>query len=212
MIQCLDIHTHHPAPQPMAVISASIDNFNPIDGQLYSIGIHPWDTDKQVSIQMWQKLEELAQLPCVVAIGETGIDKLKGAPLYRQLYILNRHIQISEKLKKPLIIHDVRAHDVIVGLRREMSLSQKWAIHGFRYKPTVAKMMTDAGIFLSFGETFNPDSLISAPVSLILAETDDSSLSIQEIISNLSSAYGQDITPLIAKNTSNFLFDNEISI
>lgn len=212
MIQCLDIHTHHPAPQPMAVISASIDNFNPIDGQLYSIGIHPWDTDKQVSIQMWQKLEELAQLPCVVAIGETGIDKLKGAPLYRQLYILNRHIQISEKLKKPLIIHDVRAHDVIVGLRREMSLSQKWAIHGFRYKPTVAKMMTDAGIFLSFGETFNPDSLISAPDSLILAETDESSLSIQEIISNLSSAYGQDITPLIAKNTSNFLFDNEISI
>ena len=214
MTPCLDIHTHHPAPQPLGVVAATLDNFTPVEGQLYSVGIHPWTTSQLPSKEDWEKLEELAALPCVVAIGECGIDKLKGGPLFKQLIVMQRQIDISEKLGKPLVIHDVKAHDVIVGLRKEMEVKQKWVVHGFRGKPTVAKMLTDVGIYLSFGEKFNPDSLPMVPTDLFLAETDESPLSIEEVIAELAtSLYGpgedsyEKATELIRNNTAKFLWN-----
>ena len=205
MIRCLDIHTHHPAPRPEAVVCAIPSEFNPCEGQFYSLGIHPWDTSREPSPEEWQLFERLASLPCVKAVGECGIDKLKGAPLFRQMIIFKKQIDISEKLGKPLIIHDVKAHDIIVGLKRDLNPTQKWLVHGFRNKPSVAKMLTDAGIFLSFGEIFNDESLKCVPRDMILAETDESRLSIEEIISRLSLAYGTDLLDTILQNTSGFL-------
>ena len=210
MTLCLDIHTHHPAPQPKAVVAVSFQDFQPMDGQLYSIGIHPWTTTGPMpSKEDWETFERLAQLPEVVAIGECGIDKLKGGPMFKQLIVMNKQIEISEKLHKPLIIHDVKAHDVIVGLKRDLNPSQKWLVHGFRGKPTVAKMLTDAGIYLSFGEKFNTESLPLVPKNMLLAETDESSLTIEEIIANLSASFGYDITELIAQNTQDFLLSKD---
>ena len=219
MIRCLDIHTHHVAPQPLAVIALDlISNSDSIgkllsseetDGettQLYSIGIHPWETEKNLSPRQWATFEKLVSHPWVAAIGECGIDKLKGGPLFKQLIVMNKQIEISEKLHKPLIIHDVKAHDVIVGLKRDLNPAQKWVVHGFRGKPSVAKMLTDAGIYLSFGEKFNPDTPITVPQEKILAETDDSSLSIEEIINNLSLNLGKEIRGVIEQNTNFFLF------
>ena len=212
MTLCLDIHTHHPAPQPMGVVSCGITDFNPMEGQFYSVGIHPWDTQNSPSAQDWAELERIAALPCVVAIGETGIDKIKGGFLFRQINVMRRQIDLSESLGKPLIIHDVKAHDVIVGLKRDLNPTQKWVIHGFRGKPSVAKMMTDAGIYLSFGEKFNPDTPATIPPHLMLAETDESLLSIEEIIKNLSENLNRDIRYLIEENTRSFLFEKDMTL
>ena len=212
MTRCLDIHTHHAAPQPQAVISSSFVDFIPETGQLYSLGIHPWDSGMNLSNDDWNLFQLHASLPDVVAIGECGVDKLKGGPLYKQLIVMNRQVEISEKLEKPLIIHDVKAHDVIVGLKKDLNPKQKWLVHGFRGKPTVAKMLTDVGIYLSFGEKFNPESLPVVPRNLLLAETDDSLLSIEEIIGNLSAAMGEDLTELIALNTATFLYGGNLLV
>ena len=212
MIRCLDIHTHHPAPQPEGVVSVSIRSFNPIGGQFYSLGIHPWDTGGVIEDDLWNKFKKLAASPSVVAIGECGIDKFKGGPVYRQMIVMQRQIEISEELNKPLIIHDVKAHDIIVGLKRDLKPSQPWVIHGFRGKPSLAKMMTDAGIYLSFGEKFNPETPLTVPPHLILAETDESPLSIQQIIAGLSSNMGRDITSLIQLNTRIFLFGSRCDL
>ncbi|MCH5239656.1 MAG: TatD family hydrolase [Muribaculaceae bacterium] len=205
MTRCLDIHTHHAAPQPEGVISVEFDQFNPIAGQLYSVGIHPWVSYRDFTSEAWEEFRKLAMHPQVVAIGECGIDKLKGGFLFNQLLIMKRQIEVSEELGKPLIIHDVKAHDVITGLRRDMEPRQKWAVHGFRYKPTVAKMLIDTGIYLSYGSEFNPESLKITPREMILAETDESPLSIEEIISKLSSVIGEDLTDQIAENSARFL-------
>lgn len=205
MTQCLDIHTHHLAPQPFGVVCASISDFHQISGQLYSIGIHPWNTIANPSSEKWEMFETLAKLPCVVAIGECGIDKLRGGSLFQQILIMKRQIDISEKLNKPLVIHDVKAHDIIAAYRKKSKTTQNWVIHGFRAKPSVAKMLTDLGIYLSFGEKFNPDSLKSAPKDKILAETDESPLPIKSIISKLSEVRGEDLTEVIAENTARFL-------
>lgn len=206
MIQCLDIHTHHPAPQPEGVINVSFSDFQPIEGQFYSVGIHPWTTETMLSAEDWEKFEKIAAQPCVVAIGECGVDKLKGGPLFKQLITFSRQIDISERLGKPLIIHDVKAHDVIVGLKRDKNPRQNWLVHGLRGKPTIAKMLTDAGIYVSFGEKFNSDTPHTVPENMILAETDESFLTIEQIIQNLSLNLGKDLTSIIEMNTREFLF------
>ena len=208
MTLCLDIHTHHPAPQPQAVVSVGIEDFNPIEGQYYSVGIHPWQTTRNITVEEWAQLDRIAALPCVVAIGECGIDKLKGGPMFRQLLVWKHQIELSEKLGKPLIVHDVKAHDIIVGIKKDMLPTQPWVVHGLRAKPTVAKMLTDEGMFISFGEKFNPDTPAAVPQNLLLAETDESQLTIEEIIANLSTNLSMDMLPLIAANTQRFLFGN----
>lgn len=205
MQDILDIHTHREAPQPQAIVCADVRNFLPIEGQLYSAGIHPWDTTDDIPDRLWSLIEEACADPHVAAIGECGIDREKGGPLFRQMLVMKRHIELSESLGKPLIIHNVHAHDVIIGLKKEMKPSQNWAIHGFRGKPTVARMLTDAGIWLSFGARFNERTAAEAAEDIMLAETDESDADIHDIISSLSALRGKDMTPTIAENARRFL-------
>lgn len=205
MTRCLDIHTHHPAPQPQAVVNVSPTDFSPAGRQLYSVGIHPWTTVEEPSETLWEQLDKAAHHPQVVAIGECGIDLLKGGPLFRQLLVLKRQIELSESIGKPLIIHAVKADDIIMGLKRDMNPKQKWAIHGFRGKPQAAAQLSKAGIWLSFGERFNPEAPKVVPNDMLLAETDESQLTIEDIINNLSAATGHPLKDEIAVNTCNFL-------
>ncbi|MDE6681403.1 MAG: TatD family hydrolase [Muribaculaceae bacterium] len=199
----LDIHTHHPAPQPQAVISVSPRDFIPVEGQLYSVGLHPWDGEP--SPDDLTLLDETAAHPQVVAIGECGVDPLKGAPMFRQLLTFRHHVELSEQLCKPLIIHEVKAHDIIIGLRRDFAPAMPWAIHGFRGKPTVADMLLKAGLWLSFGMRFNPEALAIVPPDRLLAETDEAPVEISEVIAALSQVSGSDLTDTIAASTAAFL-------
>ena len=86
----LDIHTHHPVPQPQGVESicmhADTEGLVFMPSQRYSIGIHPWDTTAEITPEEWARLESLAAMPEVVAIGECGIDLTPhGGPLFRQI-------------------------------------------------------------------------------------------------------------------------------
>lgn len=205
MLKILDIHTHHPAPQPEALVCVTPENFNPMEGQLYSVGIHPWDTINDISDATWKALEEACRHPQVRAVGECGIDLVKGGPLFKQMQVMKRQIDLSEELQKPLVIHNVHAHDIIIGMKKDMKPTQNWLVHGFRGKPTVAGMLTDAGIWISFNDKFNDAAVPQVPIDLLLAETDESSTPITEIITALSSLRGHDLTDDIVRNARRFL-------
>lgn len=209
-MELLDIHTHHAAPQPHGVISLGLRPGEPVPvldpDQRYSAGIHPWDTLEEPSEEDWARLERLASRPEVVAIGETGIDlSPKGGPLFRQMQVFKRHIDLSERIRKPLVIHAVKGDDIIVGLRRDLKPSMPWAIHGFRRKAEVAEMLIRSGCYLSFGQWFNPEAVRVSVPERILAETDTSEAGIEAVISALSEAVGEDVRALIARNTDAFL-------
>ena len=205
MPMILDIHTHRPAPYPEGVISLAGLDIPPEEGQLYSAGIHPWDTASEITDETFERLEAVAKNPCVAAIGECGVDLLKGGPMFRQLQILKRQIDLSERLGKPLILHCVKGADIILGLKRDLQPTQPWVIHGFRGKPSLARQLTDKGIYLSFGEKFNPDTVMAMPGEYMLAETDESVLDITEIIGALSMAANRDLTGDIISATSRVL-------
>lgn len=196
----LDIHTHHAAPQPQAVVDLARPGDAMLPGQLYSAGIHPWSTEREITPEELDALRAAAHRPEVVAIGEAGIDAVKGGPMFRQINIFRRQALLAETVRKPLIVHDVKAHETVLGIFRELKPSVPWIIHGFRYKPSVARMFTDKGIYLSLGERFNPAVLAAVPHRLLLAETDESQLNITEIIARLSAEAGAELAPVIAEN------------
>lgn len=168
----LDFHTHQLQARN-AVISVMPAQFHPQPGLLYSVGLHPWHTaDADVAEQL-QLLEQAASHAQVVAIGETGLDALRGAPLERQAELMRRHIALAEAVGKPLVVHMVRTSQQVLRLWRESGKKVPWVIHGMRANANVARPLIDAGFYLSFGRRFNPATVLATPLHQLLLETDD---------------------------------------
>lgn len=205
----LDIHSHRLPPYADGVISVSPADFPSSDRfpeQLFSVGFHPWNvTAGFPGPSDMDRLREVASRQEAAAIGECGIDLVKGGMLFLQRKLFAEQAAIAEELGKPLIIHCVRAHDHIIAFRRDLKAKVNWAIHGFRNKDSIARLLLDAGLWLSFGSRFNEEALRNTPLERILAETDEEQRDIREVIATLG-AVRPEITPeLIATNAARFL-------
>ena len=82
----MDFHTHNlHAPAHEAIINLPEDallcpaSFTFQAGRLYSAGIHPWWTARADVHALFEGLQQLLRHPAVVAVGECGIDHLRGA-------------------------------------------------------------------------------------------------------------------------------------
>ena len=164
-----DIHTHIPCPG--AIVSTDPHTGITDPACIYSMGIHPWHAADTPQPDFDQLLQLCAD-PRIVAIGECGLDRLCDAPLPLQADIFRRQIAISEQLQKPLIIHCVRAYDLLLAVHRATPPPPPWIIHGFRQKPALALQLLDRGIHLSLGPRFNPDTARLIPAPRLLLETD----------------------------------------
>ena len=199
-----DIHTHTPENRHNAVVSGSpaeVEQWiSRWPGACFSTGIHPWqtqtlsETETQTALA---HLQRVASLPQVAAIGETGLDRLRGGDDACQELMLRRHIELSESLGKPLVLHIVKSADRLLAIRKELSatLTQPWIWHGFRGKPRLAdQFMSTAtprsAAMISLGERFNPDTAKYLPINVLLAETDESHLTATEIIRLIAEARG----------------------
>lgn len=165
-----DIHTHDLRAGDKAIINLPWGADVPETGS-YSVGIHPWDTDGTVESD-FERLRLLAAHPRVVAIGESGIDTLRGAPVERQLEIFRKHVEISEDAGKPLIIHAVRSLPMIMHERKRLRPKQKWVIHGYRGNATTARQLLALGIDISIGSRYNPEVIDAVPPDRLFRETD----------------------------------------
>ena len=168
-----NFHSHDTSAQE-ALISVDIDDFKPQYGKVYSVGLHPW----HIGDDWQQKIEQLkdaAQHQLVVAIGETGLDSLKGASLEVQEQVMQAHINIASASGKPLIIHCVRTSQQVLKLWRDNPEAHNvaWVIHGFRGNENVARQLLDAGFYLSYGSKHNAEALAITPIDHLLVETDD---------------------------------------
>lgn len=179
-----DCHTHNlDATDAVISVAPDFDRFDPL--KPYSVGIHPWQSTN-VGSEDFQRLEQMAQLPHVVAIGEAGIDRNRGAERNRQIAIFRRQAELAESVGKPLIIHCVGGWNDILRVRRELRPQQPWIAHGFRGKPELARQLIDAGLYISLGERFNPDAAEIIPLERLFVETDESKLPIEEIARRIS--------------------------
>lgn len=185
MIEFLDIHTHHIQANNKSIVSVSPTQFTPITNTFYSVGIHPWDSENATQEDI-ALLQEVANHKQVVAIGETGADRLRGGCIDNQISLLELHIKLSESLQKPLILHAVRTIDIILAMHRKYNPTQQWIIHGYRGNKSTAQQLINKGIDLSFNTQFNRETIVATPLDKLWIETDDNIYNIETLYSEIA--------------------------
>lgn len=199
----VDVHTHNTEARNAIInVEPGFKAYRP--DALYSIGIHPWNTP-DATPQLISRLEQEASNPQIVAIGETGLDRLKGGPLCKQTELFETHVTLSERLEKPLIIHCVRAWSEMLAVRKRLKPKQPWIIHGFRGNVRLLQQLIDAGVYISF--PFPIPSTRQAvcemvPKERLLFETDDAPLSIPSHFSASAIEIAERLFSLPAQQTS----------
>jgi TatD DNase family protein len=138
-------------------------------------------------------LNEIASNPRIVAIGETGLDKLKGPSFEVQIPVFKKHIELSEKLAKPVIIHCVKAWEELIQIKKETKPTQPWIIHGYRGKPELTQRLLQEGFLFSIGDQINVDSMQLIPIDALFCETDEDEMSIREVYLQASRAVNVDL-------------------
>ena len=183
----IDFHTHR--------VPAAADVRAVVDGR-DTWGIHPWRADAPAAQPV---------LEGRLAIGECGLDALRGPALDVQEAVLHRQVLLSEAQRLPLIVHCVKALDRLLALHREWHPSQPWMLHGFRGKPQQLRSLLDAGFYVSFGIQYNPDSLRLCPLDRLMLETDDAPAPpIRLLYNNVAQVLGMPMDDLCARMAENY--------
>ena len=192
MIPYIDMHTHHFSNRNDVISIRSIDVNeylqNPeLINQSFSIGLHPWYLTNENVANNLSILETLIDQENLLAIGECGLDKMIDVDYAFQKEVFKKHIQLSEKYSKPIIIHQVKSHDELLKIKREMNPTQPWIFHGTRLKWSIANELLNAGMYLSFGqhllkkEEHLVDTFLQTPNDKIFLESDNSDMAIDHI-------------------------------
>lgn len=209
-MEITDIHTHllpqKPGSALVCIGCGPIPDGAAEQEHVFSAGLHPWDVTGNDE-DSFRKLEELIANPQVLAVGECGFDTLKGPSHNLQEQAFMRQIELSERFKKPMILHVVRDFDSVIRLRKTLKPTQPWLIHGFPGNPTQMNQLHTQGILVSFGLNSNPASLKTVPVNRLFLET-DGKCSIQDVIQTAASLRNEsqeEVKQQLKKNINRFL-------
>lgn len=186
----LDIHTHKAAQRKGIISIQSLSLTSDIflampKTKPISIGLHPWyATLEKLEIQM-KYLSVLARQQNVKIIGECGLDKLRGENLQDQSIILEHQIALAEMLKKPIMLHCVKAFAELIEIKKRLNIKVPMIVHGFNKNKELGKQLIQNGFLLSFGtsilkENSGAQQLMEETDNFFL-ETDDAEISIEEI-------------------------------
>lgn len=184
----IDIHKHENAPthdNDVLALYSKYENFQSFSPERqYSLGIHPWYIREDWETQ-FESLKGSIHPSDVVAIGECGLDAVRGASLELQATIFQKQILLANESNKPLIIHCVRAFPQTLSLLKQAEVPV--IFHGFNKKLSIADAVLKQGYYLSFGADLLKEHaaagavLNAVPADRFFFETDDSMMDIKEI-------------------------------
>jgi TatD DNase family protein len=144
-----------------------------------AVAVHPNEVNDFTDADA-EELAQLALLPDVRAVGETGLDYYWGRVDPRvQQAAFRTHIEVAKRVGKTLVIHDRDAHDDVLKILEEVGAPERVVFHCFSGDVSMSRYCVARGYYLSFAGTItfkNADSLREAaavvPLSLVLVETD----------------------------------------
>lgn len=183
---------------------------------LFSIGIHPWtlsDKDEKICQAILECIECNIGRRNLIAIGECGLDRVHKDTLERQRDIFLKHVALSEKYHKPLIIHSVKSYPDIISIRKETKATQKWILHGFQGNEQTVRQLLSYDFYFSLGDVlFKDEKKASTLLNVIhrdklFLETDDSKRDIADVYKKVSA-----ITSIDIEELKNIVFNNFVKI
>ncbi|WP_298228935.1 TatD family hydrolase [Gryllotalpicola sp.] len=152
---------------------------------LAAVALHPNEVPRLTKENLLDDhlaaIADLAELPRVRAIGETGLDFFRTEPqdFAAQIASFEAHIAMAKEHGLALQIHDRDAHAAVVETLLRVGAPERTVFHCFSGDAALARLAADRGWYLSFAGTVTfrnapnlREALEIAPRELILVETD----------------------------------------
>jgi TatD DNase family protein len=154
------------------------------------------------------------------AVGECGLDGATGERALQE-QLLRAHVRAARAVKKPLVIHVLRAHDTAATiLREERAFEVGGVMHSYSGGADLVAVYRDLGLHVSFaGPVTYPnarkpiEAARRVPDELLLAETDAPDQSsrggrsepayVADVIAALAAARGTTAEAIAALTTAN---------
>ena len=199
-MKCYNAHTHK-IPDNHTGIYQSDAVYTE---SLFSVGVHPW-------LAHIKPLSEI--IPAIHhqncrALGEIGLDRLKGPSLEIQHAMLLAQLALANELQKPVIFHMVRAWEEFYRLLKSQQQTP-WVIHGYN-SPKEFPHLLKTEVMFSLGPASlkNPNMLSvlrQIPLNRVLFETDDTAIDIHQVYLDYSRATSTPLEEVYAQIEQNFL-------
>ena len=219
----IDFHTHRRTSQSGVL---SIPNFSQKDFEddihsatfdCASIGLHPWFLTRANFSKDFEKISQLVHNQAIVAIGECGLDKMRGEDLAFQTTAFEAQIRLAESVSKPVVIHCVRAFGEIIAVKKRLKPTVPLIIHGFNKNQNILDELLRHGFFISIGASILPKNAVyteespfskifqKIPLDRLFFETDDNeNISISEVYEAAAEILKIDLNDLQSMIYTNF--------
>ncbi len=205
----INTHTH------ARLHDAKIELVNLMPGALekpdnYSYGIHPWHIDPNHWEHQLNELRLAVNEKRCLALGACGLDKVCETDFQLQLKVFEKQVVLANEIKKPLIIHCVKAFNELMNVLNQMDNEMPVVIHGFNNNENIARVLLDYGCYFSFGkallgyESNAAKALKSVGRKRFFLETDDADVSIKYIYHKAAGLLGIDEDILKQQVAMNF--------
>ena len=194
----VNCHTHFLESKHLSLFQVEQAAVN----QPFSYGIHPWDA----ATKEWNPT--LFQDKNCLAIGECGLDKLRGPALHEQESLFRFQIEQAEKSGKPLILHCVKAWEEVRKIKRALQPKQIWIFHGLAKVNLIDEVIAE-GLMPSFGKAILQNPTLLKKVAQLdgkqyFLETDDAHYHIEAVYKALAKAKNVPLQDLIESQNENF--------
>ncbi len=120
------------------------------DSVYATVGVHPHNV-RDLDDTAYDELEKLCRKSKIVAYGEIGLDYVKQyCPQDIQRLHFARQLDLAQKMKLPVVIHDREAHDDILQiLNKKAPFPAGGVMHCFSGNWHLAEKVLDLGFFIS---------------------------------------------------------------
>ncbi|MFN4083209.1 MAG: TatD family hydrolase [Bacteroidia bacterium] len=169
-----------------------------------SIGVHPWFAKNQ---NYFDELIKIGSNKNVVAIGECGLDLVRGQDLKTQEYVFEQHISAANYLGKPLILHTVKAYHLLHKFIKQSIVPL--ILHAYNGSPQqTIELLKFKNIYFSLGSAIlknNTEYIKTIPIDKLFFETDNKNICIDKIYKHAAKAFNIELLKLqhlIFKNYS----------
>ncbi len=141
----------------LSLINFRKKNLSNFPNLLFFSALHPWHTE---TLEKWENRQKKTLEGMLVhnknlLIGETGLDRLRGADIETQKDIFRSHIELALEYKRPFSIHCVRewgnCTDILSSFFSEDKKEKiPFIVHGFSGSFETMQRLVKIGAYISF--------------------------------------------------------------
>jgi len=144
-----------------------------------TVGAHPHGA-RFVDRKTIEEFARLAARPCVVAIGEIGLDYYRDlSPRDVQRRVFSEQLALAAAVDLPIVLHNRESTDDLLAILRDRAEAHRGVVHSFLGDASLAETFLGLGLHLGVGGplTFPKNGALRAavkgtPLDRMLLETD----------------------------------------